>query len=536
MQQTLDDPHVFIPEQLASYGRFTPNKTAVICGEDQRTWRGFTQNIDRIANALIASRIRRSDKVVVVMGNSIEMLETVFGVVRAGGCVVPLSGLLTGEQMSGLIADCDATTVIASNEYREQIDSAKQMPGAVKNWFCMDAGVLSDREPSGLPNEPVADNNNRWSPAGAWLADAPGSPPPIRYRATDDFNIIYSSGTTGLPKGIVQTHRARLHWAFSNAIEMGFGGQSNALTTTALYSNGTWLMMLPVLFSGGCLVVMPAFSASRFLDDVEQHAITHTFMVPAQFIMVLAEQGFDDADLSSLQAILCAGSPLRRETKREVIEKFGNKLTELYGFSEGFATMLKPHQHDAKFATVGTPVMGFDIRILDDDGNELGPNEPGEIAGYGAGMMREYYGKPDQTAELIWTDGIGRTFIRSGDIGQLDDDGFLTLVDRKKDMIISGGFNVFPKDLEEVVGQHEAVSDVTVIGVSHERWGETPLALVILTADKSASDELAAKITEWANQKLAKHQRISAVRFRADFPRNALGKVVKRLLRDELDA
>jgi len=161
----------------------------------------------------------------------------------------------------------------------------------------------------------------------------------------------------------------------------------------------------------------------------------------------VANDAAGTTNLNSLQTILCAGSPLRRDTKREVIERFGNKLIELYGFSEGFATMLKPHQHDAKFATVGTPVLGFDIRILDDDGNELGPNEPGEIAGYGAGIMREYYGKPDQTAELIWTDSIGRTFIRSGDIGQLDEDGFLTLVDRKKDMIISGGFNVFPKDL-----------------------------------------------------------------------------------------
>jgi len=244
MQRILDDPHVFIPEQLAAYGRFTPDKTAVVCGADQRTWRAFTQNIDRVANALIASRIKRGDKVVVVMGNSIEMLETVFGVVRAGACVVPLSGLLTGDQMSGLIVDCDANTVIASAEYRTQIDGAESAPGAVQNWFSMDAGALSEHNGATAAQD---SSEKRWVPTSTWLADAPGTPPPVRYRATDDFNIIYSSGTTGLPKGIVQTHRARLHWAFSNSIEMGFGGQSTALTTTALYSNGTWLMMLPVL-------------------------------------------------------------------------------------------------------------------------------------------------------------------------------------------------------------------------------------------------------------------------------------------------
>lgn len=311
---------------------------------------------------------------------------------------------------------------------------------------------------------------------------AAATPPRLRYELGDEFNIIYSSGTTGLPKGIVQTHRARLHWAFSNAIEMGFTDASRALTTTSLYSNGTWLMMLPALFAGGTLVVMPAFDPRRFVELVEAERITHTFMVPAQFIAVLAEPALASADTSSLRTILCAGSPLRRDTKREVIRRFGNRLTELYGFSEGFATMLKPHHPESKFDTVGTPVLGFEIRILDDAGNELPRGATGEIAGYGAGLMKGYNNRPDATAELIWRDERGRSFVRSGDIGRMDDDGFLTIVDRKKDMIVSGGFNVFPVDLEAVIAGHPAVLDV-------------------------------------------------AVEFRTDFPRNALGKVLKKELR-----
>jgi acyl-CoA synthetase (AMP-forming)/AMP-acid ligase II len=309
---------------------------------------------------------------------------------------------------------------------------------------------------------------------------------------------------------------------------MRFSDRSRALTTTSLYSNGTWLMMLPVLFSGGTCVVMPAFDPMAFSKMVADEKITHTFMVPAQFIALL-QTDMGPYDLSTLEVILCAGSPLRRETKRQVIERMGDKLIELYGFSEGFATMLKPGAPADKFDTVGIPVLGFEVRILDESGQALGPGEIGEIAGYGPGMMSGYHGKAGETAALIWQDERGRTFIRSGDIGRQDEDGYLTLVDRKKDMIISGGFNVFPADLEEILGQHADVLDATVIGVPHERWGETPLALVILRPGAIFDSP---SMLSWCNERLAKHQRLSNIETRPDFPRNALGKVLKRILRE----
>jgi acyl-CoA synthetase (AMP-forming)/AMP-acid ligase II len=244
---------------------------------------------------------------------------------------------------------------------------------------------------------------------------------------------------------------------------------------------------------------------------------------------VLADPAIETADTSSLQVMLSAGSPMRRETKRETIRRFGNKLHEIYGFSEGFATMLKPHHPESKFDTVGTPVLGFELRILDDAGRELPRGEIGEIAGYGAGIMKGYHNRPEQTAALIWRDARGRSFIRSGDIGRLDADGFLSIVDRKKDMIISGGFNVFPADIEQIVAGHPAVLDVSVIGVPHDKWGETPLALVVTKPGMTLE---AAELKDWANARLAKHQRLVAVEFREEFPRNALGKVLKRLLRD----
>lgn len=513
MVETLDMPQINVSDMIALHGRHKRDKLAVICGTTQRTWAEFDANINRVAHALIDSGLKTGDKVAIVMQNSVEMLEVLFGAIRAGGCAVPLSGLLTPEQLCQLVDDSDSVRLFISSGFADALAArCAQMPKVARDGFIG-----------------VGFSHDGWRGLADFTAQQPATAPDRVINPGDDLNIIYSSGTTGLPKGIVQTHAARLHFAFSNAIELGIGANARTLTTTSLYSNGTWIVMLPTLFAGGTLYVMEQFDTDTFLSMVQDHRITHSFMVPAQYIMILENQKLDGADLSSLEMAMSAGSPLRRNTKRDVLQRISPNLIELYGFSEGYASMLKADEHDAKFETVGRPVMGFDLRIIDTDGNECPPGTPGEIVGYGAGMLREYHARPELTAELIWRDERGRSFIRSGDIGMLDEDGFLTIVDRKKDMIVSGGFNVFPTDVEAVIGQHPEVSDVAVIGVPHDKWGETCLALVIARPGQTPDPDA---IRLWANERLAKHQRINAVELRDAFPRNALGKVLKRQLRD----
>ena len=509
----LDDCHLFLPELWATHARHNPEKEAVVCGDVRRSWREFDAAQNRVANALLAAGIGRGHAVAVLMPSSVDILEVMFGIVRAGACVVPLSALLTPDQLATLIDDSGAVAVFCGAGLVDRLDAVRGRLGKVR----ADGWIAHDGAAPG------------WTSFTDFLGSAPDTFPDVAYRLDDPFNIIYSSGTTGLPKGIVQTHRARQHWSFSNAVEMRFHEDARALTTTALYSNGTWLMVLPVLFAGGTLVVMPEFGTRRFLELVAAERITHSFMVPTQLVMMLEEPALDSMRPDGLEVLLSAGSALRPQTKEGVLARVTPRLYELYGFSEGFAAMAKPALHRTKPDSVGRPVVGFEVMIVDDEGRALPTGEVGEIAGYGAGLMQGYHGRPDLTEAAIVRDARGRSFFRSGDIGRVDEDGCLTILDRKKDMIISGGFNVFPADIEALVADHPDVLDVTVIGVPHEKWGESAFAFVV---PRGAAD--ADAIRDWANARLAKHQRLVGLAFREDFPRNALGKVLKRLLRDEV--
>ena len=386
----IDNTHFDILNVIETHGIYQPEKPAICCGKITRLWKDFRQNINKVANFFKKMGVSKGDNVALLIGNRPEILELIFGIVKMGACVVPLSGLLTKEQITVLVNNSDAKLFIVDNDLVDLVTSdLSQFKNIDEGKLLFLGGELDCWEKISSEEKDYGFDYN--------------------CKPEDNFNIIYSSGTTGVPKGIVQTHRARSHWATSNAIEMSFNSECKSLTTTALYSNGTWLMMLPTLFVGGTLHVMTGFDPKAFVDLVQRERITHTFLVPPQFSAILSLENLEKDSFSSLKTILSAGSPLRLDVKENILTSMSENLFELYGFSEGFATMLKPHDQRKKFGSVGTPVLGFEIKIIDEKGNECPPNVAGEIAGYGAGMMKEYYSEVELTKSLIWTDNRGRS-------------------------------------------------------------------------------------------------------------------------------
>jgi acyl-CoA synthetase (AMP-forming)/AMP-acid ligase II len=244
----------------------------------------------------------------------------------------------------------------------------------------------------------------------------------------------------------------------------------------------------------------------------------------------MAHPDFDRYDLSSFRMKFCTSAPFSAALKADIVKRWPGGLVEYYGMTEGGGTCILPaHEHPDKLHTVGQPAPEHDIRLVDDQGREVGPGETGEVVGHSGAMMKGYYNQPEKTAEAEWYSPEGKRFIRTGDLGRFDADGFLTLLDRKKDMIISGGFNIYPSDLEAVLREHPDVADAAVVGVPSEAWGETPVAYVVPRTGAQANPQA---VLAWVNERVGKTQRLAALEFADALPRSAIGKVLKRELRD----
>jgi len=357
-------------------------------------------------------------------------------------------------------------------------------------------------------------------------AASDADPQGMEVHEDDVYNIMYSSGTTGHPKGIVISHKIRVAYAVLSASIFRMTPESVMLHSGALVFNGAFITLLTSMFLGATFILHRQFDTEAFIDTVEREKVTHVMMVPSQVVGVLHSANFSAEALSALEMICSVGAPLHREHKDELIRHLPNRLYELYGLTEGFMTILDRNDYEKKTGSVGAPTAFFDLRIEDDDKRPVSVGVVGEIVGKGPIQMVEYYKRPEMTRQAI-VNG----WLYTGDMGYMDEDGFLYLVDRKKDMIISGGVNVYPKDIEEIIVQHPDILEVAVFGIPHEKWGESPVAAVTLTKTAALTAE---ELVQWTNERVsAKFQRIHQVIILEDLPRNAAGKTLKRTIRDD---
>jgi acyl-CoA synthetase (AMP-forming)/AMP-acid ligase II len=279
---------------------------------------------------------------------------------------------------------------------------------------------------------------------------------------------------------------------------------------------------------------MDKFDVAKFLSLAQRHRVTHAMLVPVQYKRLMEHPDFDRYDLSSFRMKFSTSAPFAAALKADVLKRWPGGLVEYYGLTEGGGTCaLVAHEFPDKLHTVGRPMEGHEVRVIDEEGRELPPGSTGEAVGRSPAMMNGYHNQPGKTAEMEWRDASGARFLRSGDIGRFDEDGFFVLVDRKKDMIISGGFNIYPSDLEAVLAGNPAVAEAAVAGVASERWGETPVAFVVL---KEGAITSADELRSWTNERVGKTQRLADLRIVQSLPRSAIGKVLKRELREQYGA
>ncbi len=502
---------LLIPDIIALNAASLNAKDAVICDGATTSWNAFGRGTGQVANALFGTGLKQGDRVVVLMHNSYEMVEAMFGIIRAGLVTVPLNVAINDAAVAGMIADCGAKAIIASGEHISRIEGCRSQIAA----------AIGDRFIG------VACRQDGWFDYSQ-LRDAATSVTDVNIDRDDICNIIYSSGTTGMPKGIIHDHACREAWGSDMAVSLRYHSGARTLLTLGLYSNISWVAMLATLFVGGTLVVQRRFDPVDCLKAIEQDAITHTVVVPLQLRKLLECDRFDKFDLTSLDTYMCCGSPLAVALKREVIERMPGDLIELYGLTEGLITVLPPEEALDKIESVGRACPGQHLAIIDEKNRVLPAGSAGEIVGTSRFLMAGYYGNDAANAAATWVHPSGQRWLRTGDIGKFDDAGFLFLVDRKKDMILSGGQNIYPADIEAILVDHEAVSEVAVVGVTSKKWGETPLAVVVPIAGANIATE---ELTAWANDRLGKQQRIAATVFVTELPRNPNGKILKRELR-----
>ena len=504
-----------LPLMLERAARRAPGKAALVFGEQQRTFAQLDARAGQLAAALAQRGVRAGDRVALLLHNGFEIVEAFFGCQKLSACPVPVNFRLAQGELRYILEDSGAVGLISGPEVRDLAIAAANGLDALAFHL-----AVGQTEPALEPYEPA-------------LAAAGAAPPPVLIDEDDTAFLIYTSGTTGRPKGAMLTHQNLVASTLAWVQEIGAHAQDVWLSGQPLFHIGGINGLLPFIHLGATTILTPSsrFDPAAIVALLHDHRVTRCVFVPTQWQEICSQPEARELGGGRLRTALWGASAAPLATLELMARTFpGVSIVSAYGQTEmsGTTTFLKGEDSIRKIGSVGKPLVGVELRLVDDAGADVARGDIGEIVYRGAQVMAGYHERPQATDETF-----AGGWMHSGDLGYHDEEGFLYIVDRKKDMIVSGGENVYPAEVEHTIREHPSVADVAVVGIDHPRWVETPLAVVILHDGAHATEE---ELIEHCRGALAGYKKPSGVVFVDALPRNAAGKVLKRELRERYRA
>ncbi len=496
-----------------------PHTVALKDRERSLTYPKVNGRVNKLAHSLLSLGLNKGDKVAVLLENSIEIVEVYLATAKTGLVIVPINFRLVGPEVEYIVNNSDSQAFIVHDEFTPTVD-----------------GIKPDLENIGPDNYIVVGAEREgYREYEEFIRGAPESEPEAKVEPRDTWILIYTSGTTGKPKGVVRSHESHIAFYLINAVDFGFNEHDVCLNIMPLCHINSTFFTFTFTYIGGSAYIHPArsFGAEEILEIIEKEKITFISLIPTHYSLILnVPEGARKRDVSSIRKLLCSSAPVRKDMKLAIMEFFpGVELYEAYGSTEaGIVTVLKPEHQMRKLGSIGFESLGTDfVKILDEAGKEVGVGEVGELYSRGPMLFDEYYKMPEKTAA-----SFRGGWFSAGDMARRDEDGFFEIVDRKDNMIITGGEHVYPSEVEKVVGSHPDVLDVAVIGLPHAKWGEAVTAFAIPRDldDPPAEEEIIA----FCRDRMASYKRPQAVRFisQEEMPRTASGKILHRALRERV--